>query len=389
MNFPCDDPFNHCFADYQILMTAAEGVTSLIFPFAWQHVYVPILPASLLHFLDAPVPFIMGLHHSNDGHALMQHCAKVTRQIFCVICPDTFMIIISFKENHHFTISTFYWMSNIITYVHYFLLFAFQANMCFCDLDSGTLELPEDLPRFAYRQAMREELELYLIQCSNSLNGHMRDSGFRDSYVGSEFESASSSTWSLSGKLEMLQQNEALAKITALAKRTGVISSLEDISELAKDTSKLPRRHTTDRHVKDLIFNNSIREIFLNYFMHILNTYESFIITPSQEEMDQWLTNRETMQNFDKLAFLIDQPPSHLPFLSAFIESQMFATFIDNKIIAQWEESDPYTRIFDIRLRTFRERTEDDCILQQHRHSMCKDSGEYYCLCAAYYRLRP
>ncbi len=63
--------------DYQILMTAAEGVTSLIFPFTWQHVYVPILPASLLHFLDAPVPFIMGLHHSNDGQQLMQHCAKV------------------------------------------------------------------------------------------------------------------------------------------------------------------------------------------------------------------------------------------------------------------------------------------------------------------------
>ncbi len=164
--------------------------------------------------------------------------------------------------------------------------------MCFCDVDSGKLELPEDFPVFPYRQALREEIELYLIQCTNSLNGHLRDSGFRDSYAESEFESASSSTWSLSGKLEMLQQNEALAKITALAKRTGVISSLEDISELARDPSKLPRRQTTDRHVKELIFNNTVREIFLNYFMHIFNTYESFIIQPSQEDMDQWLTNR-------------------------------------------------------------------------------------------------
>ena len=59
---------------------------------------------------------------------------------------------------------------------HFLIL---QANMCFCDLDTGTLELPEDFPAFAYRQALREEVELYLIQCSNSLNGHMRDSGFR------------------------------------------------------------------------------------------------------------------------------------------------------------------------------------------------------------------
>lgn len=50
------------FADFQKLMLVAECLTSLLFPFTWQHVYVPILPASLHHFLDAPVPFIMGLH---------------------------------------------------------------------------------------------------------------------------------------------------------------------------------------------------------------------------------------------------------------------------------------------------------------------------------------
>lgn len=43
-------------------MTVAETITALMFPFQWQHVYVPILPASLLHFLDAPVPYLMGLH---------------------------------------------------------------------------------------------------------------------------------------------------------------------------------------------------------------------------------------------------------------------------------------------------------------------------------------
>uniref|UniRef100_A0A8C6C1B3 DENN domain containing 5A n=1 Tax=Monodon monoceros TaxID=40151 RepID=A0A8C6C1B3_MONMO len=47
---------------YQRLMTVAETITALMFPFQWQHVYVPILPASLLHFLDAPVPYLMGLH---------------------------------------------------------------------------------------------------------------------------------------------------------------------------------------------------------------------------------------------------------------------------------------------------------------------------------------
>lgn len=56
-----------CFADYYRLMLVAECVTSLLLPFQWQHVYVPILPHSLHHFLDAPVPFLMGLKHVCGG----------------------------------------------------------------------------------------------------------------------------------------------------------------------------------------------------------------------------------------------------------------------------------------------------------------------------------
>ena len=43
-------------------MVVAEGITALLAPFSWPHVYVPILPSALTHFLDAPVPFIMGLY---------------------------------------------------------------------------------------------------------------------------------------------------------------------------------------------------------------------------------------------------------------------------------------------------------------------------------------
>ena len=54
------------FVDYQRLMLVAESLSMLIFPFSWQHVYVPILPASMQHFLDAPVPYIMGLHRGQE-----------------------------------------------------------------------------------------------------------------------------------------------------------------------------------------------------------------------------------------------------------------------------------------------------------------------------------
>ena len=41
---------------------------ALLFPFSWPHVFVPILPTSQRGFLDAPVPFIMGLRIGPESH---------------------------------------------------------------------------------------------------------------------------------------------------------------------------------------------------------------------------------------------------------------------------------------------------------------------------------
>eukprot|EP00049_Salpingoeca_infusionum_P015830 m.311479 g.311479 ORF g.311479 m.311479 type:complete len:993 (-) comp15956_c0_seq1:6014-8992(-) len=48
--------------DYELLVLVGECITTLMYPFKWMHVYVPILPCNALHFVEAPVPFIMGIH---------------------------------------------------------------------------------------------------------------------------------------------------------------------------------------------------------------------------------------------------------------------------------------------------------------------------------------
>ena len=55
-----------CSTDFHKFMLVAESVTAILFPFVWQHVYVPILPAALSHFLDAPVPFLMGIYCASE-----------------------------------------------------------------------------------------------------------------------------------------------------------------------------------------------------------------------------------------------------------------------------------------------------------------------------------
>ncbi len=37
---------------------------ALIFPLVWTHVYIPVLPESLLGVLGAPMPYLIGFHSS-------------------------------------------------------------------------------------------------------------------------------------------------------------------------------------------------------------------------------------------------------------------------------------------------------------------------------------
>ena len=128
----------------------------------------------------------------------------------------------------------------------------------------------------------------------------------------------------------------------------GQSDSLTDLQETNENAiiSKLELNH--------LKFNNAVKQIFLNCFVQIFAGYDNFVVNTSKD-MESWLKSRETVYNFDKTGFLSDQPECHLRFLSSFTETQMFTTFIDNKIASQWEEIDPYLCVFDMRIKSIQE----------------------------------
>jgi len=46
------------------LTDACHGLTSLMFPFKYSHVYVPLLPSSITEVASSPTPFVIGVHSS-------------------------------------------------------------------------------------------------------------------------------------------------------------------------------------------------------------------------------------------------------------------------------------------------------------------------------------
>jgi len=51
-------------SQYSLLTYAAETIISLMYPFNWTHVYIPLLPLPLIGVVQAFMPFIVGVHSS-------------------------------------------------------------------------------------------------------------------------------------------------------------------------------------------------------------------------------------------------------------------------------------------------------------------------------------
>uniref|UniRef100_A0A8C2D322 DENN/MADD domain containing 5A n=1 Tax=Cyprinus carpio TaxID=7962 RepID=A0A8C2D322_CYPCA len=278
---------------------------SLMFPFQWQHVYVPILPASLLHFLDAPVPYLMGLHSNGQDDRTKLELPQ-------------------------------------------------EANLCFVDIDNHFIELPEDLPQFPNKLEFIQEISEVLLafgvsseanpQCSEGL-GKLR--GFRSGDMASDKRNGNLAGSPLNSYL--LRENQTIARLQALVKRTGVSLEKEDTS-----TNKDSKVQCDEEELKKHQLNIHVREVFANRFTQMFSDYEVFVIQPSQDK-EAWFSNRDQMQNFDKASFLSDQPEPYLPFLSRFLETQMFASFIDSKILCHDDEDKEHTlRVFDSRVDKIR-----------------------------------
>lgn len=77
------------------------------------------------------------------------------------------------------------------------------------------------------------------------------------------------------------------------------------------------------------------------------------------------------MQNFDKASFLSYQPEQHRLFLWRFLESQMFATLIDNKILSTWGEIDNNLIIFDNRIKLLKERYGGENLIRSLSYEPC------------------
>uniref|UniRef100_A0A3B3ZYJ4 DENN/MADD domain containing 5B n=1 Tax=Periophthalmus magnuspinnatus TaxID=409849 RepID=A0A3B3ZYJ4_9GOBI len=231
-----------------------------------------------------------------------------------------------------------------------------EANLCFVDIDNHSVDLPEDFPHFPLKSDLIQEL-MDVLQSSgvsapesSSCPGSPRPSSspctpsaLRRNSLEAQDRRNGNLPPNQAAILELLQKNETLERLEALTRRTGV--SVARVDALRAGV----KGQIAEEEKRAAILNAQLREVFAARFISMFCDYEAFVIH-SCSDLETWLTARENMHNFDKASFLSEQPEPFLPFLSRFIETQMFASFIDHKIMSQWEQKEALLRVFDQRI---------------------------------------
>ena len=241
--------------DYYQLMLVSETLTSLLLPFSWQHVYVPILPARLgLNYLDAPTPYIMGLNVN-------------------VFSPSLLSSSLSTLSSHSIQCR----------------IFCHENRIEFAASDMEEREILSLMP--AFQSQLSQEIDL------------------------------------------ILRTN---VKLTTQVSRTRNKSSvMERVTEVTRKHQMLDDSFS---YLDDLKLNQLIRMTCMTCLNEslLLNDFEKFVLPRGNANNNNNNGNNNSMSSstttkFDHVAYLSQQPEQNLPFLHKFIETQMFASVIDQK----------------------------------------------------------
>jgi hypothetical protein len=182
--------------DLYLLMLVAESLTTLFFPFTWLKPYVPIVPASNLHFIEAPVPYIMGFHNKD-----------IDKEFFK------------------------------------------QGQRCFVDIDTGSVTCPEGLPDLPEKNKFAKEINDLILNFTekrnlsklnklNTSNNTSRNSNGKDNNYSVTENSVLSQQQENNMKYEILQNSQAFARISELARRAGAFNNSNSEEMFDKTTGR-------------------------------------------------------------------------------------------------------------------------------------------------------
>ncbi|PAV64084.1 hypothetical protein WR25_15827 isoform B [Diploscapter pachys] len=339
------------------LMLVCETLCTLAFPFRWQLVYVPILPFAQLKFVEAPVPYVMGWCYEEavPESIYQSNVCVIDLDIGRAEFPEGMPVFPDFKK-------LCLEIRNIIDrYSNAYVTAGNGTNMNYGNgMEESTMTMTSDDPNSRVSIVNRnlvvkprsDEWNSKRMSRSFDLDDGIAAIDALLKQANGDFEDARTNKQVMKQNEGVVKSSDAVARAAEIARRMGVEVNIDHLEkEIEQCDSETARKYFQEAKI-----NNAIRECILHKLVEIFYSYEHFVVGANEcKDRETFEANRESMACFDKASFLSDQPDSHLTFLSHFLETQMFTSFIDAKILSQWEpQPDEYVKLFDDRIEIMR-----------------------------------
>jgi hypothetical protein len=173
-------------------MLVAECLTSLLFPFQWTLLYVPIVFTAALVCLNVPVPAIMGLRINKSNGNFDNNSNN--------------------NNNDDDDVDGYSDTSDDAT---------IEVQQCIVHIDTGHIQLPDDMPRFPDRSCFIKELNEILSRFDNYFH-----SDLSKSYLKNQRRIQGSEDWTHVDEQSLPKESndepsQALTRLSAIILFTG------------------------------------------------------------------------------------------------------------------------------------------------------------------------
>lgn len=309
----CEQKIIFSSSSVSVLTIVAETMTSFLFPFQWQGVYMPLLPYTLMEMLHAPVPYIAGILNSYISRSFNS-------------LPNDVVLV---------------------------------------DLDRDQIFLSKKIRLPSPPEKDWNKLKQHLKNINNLQNRSVN------------IEKQLSNTGKILKLNSILEENHiGMADLAFLQKdefrpinahEFTTISGMK-ISNLnmnrtvrsrpaQKSTSRFSRKATQEpkpqTQSETSTKSSEYRNGFLRFFVKLLVDYRKYILnSPSKEN--------STDELFNKGKFIGDSPESSKPILRCLTETQMFEQFIEQR--TYFNQNMNAKEAYEVRFF-------DECVIAKHNRS--------------------
>ncbi|KAJ3443712.1 c-myc promoter binding protein [Anaeramoeba flamelloides] len=317
----CEKKIIFVSSNYRLIFPVIEAIKTLIYPFTWAFAYIPLLPSAYVEFLQAPTPYLIGCHRStlleidlpSDAVIIDIDDNMIYSEEKLIALPKNLRNRLLINIKKHFNI--------------------FQAN----NQKNNTNE-NKNKTKFSISKQI-ETIEKESEYIANSFSSSLDSSGEEENYFDLQDEKTlqqqeNNSTQNSNSKDNNNGNKTENGNESESEKEGENENENENQNENKNEKEKEKKTETEIEKVKANTQNlTELRRKFVTVFFSLFKKYRRFIIYPTKENPDPEII-------FEIEEFLENVSEEFHHFLKSFLNSQMFISFIESKLLGCTNEDE-------------------------------------------------